>query len=147
MTQLQDPPTNPNCIFCKIAAGDIPSHRLYEDDRVFAFLDIGPLSVGHCLVIPKAHYRTIDQMPDVLAAACMSVIPRLSRAVVAATGVAGWNVLQNNGEVAGQEVDHVHFHLIPRCDGDGLGFRWPAGKLDPDQAQELVKAITERLGD
>ena len=138
-------PANPDCIFCKIVAGQIPSHKLYEDEKVFSFLDVGPLSRGHCLVIPKAHYVTIDLMPDDLAAACLAVAPRISRALVIATQAAGWNILQNNGSVAGQAVGHVHFHLIPRTDGDGLGFRWPAGKLDTDDAAKLVNTITGYL--
>lgn len=133
------------CIFCKIVAGEIPCHRLYEDEHVLAFLDIGPLSRGHSLVIPKAHYETIDQMPPELAAACMAVVPRLSRAIVAATGARAWNVLQNNGKIAGQAVDHVHIHIIPRREDDGLGYRWPAGKLDADAAKQLVAAITAKL--
>ncbi len=137
--------TEPDCIFCRIVAGEIPCHRLYEDDRVLAFLDIGPLSEGHCLIIPNAHYATIDQMPGDLVAACTSLIPRLSKALIAVTNAPGWNVLQNNGAVAGQAVDHVHFHLIPRHGGDGLGYRWPAGKLDTDRATELVAAIQAEL--
>ncbi len=135
----------PDCIFCKIIAGQIPCHKLYEDDTVLAFLDIGPLSRGHCLVIPKAHYATLDETPPQVVAACASVLPRLGQAVVAVTGAAGWNVLQNNGAVAGQEVGHVHFHVIPRNKDDGQGFRWPAGKLDPGDAKRLVEEIAEKL--
>ncbi len=137
--------TDPTCIFCKIAAGQIPCWKLYEDDRVLSFLDIGPLSRGHCLVIPKAHYYTIDQMPDELALACAELLPRLSRALKAATGAAGWNILQNNGPHSGQVVPHVHFHLIPRQECDGLGYRWPAGKLDPNDAKELQARIVRSL--
>ena len=137
--------TDPNCIFCKIIAGQIPCHRLLETDRVLAFLDIGPLSRGHSLIVPKAHHVTIDSMPDELAAACGAAIPRLSRAIAKATGAKSWNVLQNNGKTSGQAVDHVHFHIIPRVEGDGLGFRWPAGKLDAAAAKDLVAAITATL--
>jgi len=140
-----DTPADPNCIFCKIVAGDIPSYKLYEDDQVLSFLDVGPLSRGHCLIIPKAHYATIDLMPAQLASACAAIVPALSRAVVAATGVKGWNLLQNNGSLAGQAVDHVHFHIIPRAEGDQLGFRWPTGKLEADDAQKLLEAITSSL--
>ena len=140
-------PQDPQCLFCKIVAGEIPCHKLYENEHVFAFLDIMPLSHGHLLVIPKGHYQTIDEMPEEVAAACGAVLPKMSRALVAATGVQGWNVLQNNGAVAGQVVGHVHFHLIPRSDSDGLGFRWPAGKLTDDDAATLVKQITAALDD
>ncbi len=135
-----------DCIFCKIVAGEIPCHKLYEDADVLAFLDIGPLSEGHCLIIPKKHYEMIDEMPDELAAACGRIVPRLSRAVRDVTGVVGWNVLQNNHQIAGQVVGHVHIHIIPRREGDGLGYRWPAGKLDDETAKRLKEEITARLG-
>jgi histidine triad (HIT) family protein len=138
-------PSDPTCIFCKIIAGQIPCWKLHEDDDVLAFLDIGPLSEGHCLIVPKSHHVTIDQMSPEEAAACARLIPRLSRAVIAATGAPGWNVLQNNGPFSGQAVPHVHFHIIPRREGDGLGFRWPAGKLDKDVAQRLARQITQGM--
>lgn len=139
-----------NCIFCKIIAGDIPSYKLYEDDRVLAFLDVGPLSEGHVLVIPKAHAVQLDEMTDEDAAAVGAVLPRLARAVSAATGTAAYNILQNNGETAGQVVMHVHFHLIPKPihggSGSGLGIQWPAGTLDPDTAKSLTDKITSAMG-
>ncbi len=134
-------PHDTGCIFCKIVAGQIPCHKLYEDERVLSFLDIGPLSRGHCLVIPKAHYETIDATPGDLAGACAAVIARVSGAVRAATGATGFNVLQNNGAVSGQEVAHMHFHIIPRQANDGLGYRWLPGKLDAAGAATLIKAI------
>ena len=134
-----------DCIFCKIIAGQIPSHRGYEDGHVFSLLDIGPVAKGHTLIIPKRHYVTIDQMPDKEAAACAAVLPTLSKAVAKAAGVEAWNVLQNNGKSAGQVVMHVHFHIIPRTEGDALGFRWPAGKLDDATAKELMASITSSL--
>lgn len=138
-------PTNPSCIFCKIVAGQIPCHRLYEDERVLSFLDIGPLATGHCLVIPKAHFQTLDMMPKDLAGACGALLPRLGAAVMAATDAPGWNVLQNNGPVAGQEVPHVHFHVIPRRPHDKLGYRWLPGPFDTDRAKILIDQITAAL--
>lgn len=137
-------PTDPSCVFCKIVGGEIPCHRIVEDDQVLAFLDVGPLSRGHALVIPKAHYEMLDGLPEELAGACMMTAARVSRAVMAATGSDAWNILQNNGATAGQVVPHVHFHIIPRSDDDGLGFRWPAGKLG-DDAKELLEAIRAGL--
>ncbi len=134
-----------DCIFCKIAGGQVPCHKLYEDEQVVSFLDVGPLSRGHTLVVPKAHYVTLETMPADLAGACMAAVARVGRAVVAATGAGAWNVLQNNGQVAGQVVEHVHFHIIPRAEGDGLGYRWPAGKLDDGDAKQLISAITKCL--
>jgi histidine triad (HIT) family protein len=131
-------------IFTKILAGEIPCHKVYEDDRVLAFLDINPLSRGHLLVIPKEPAETLDQLSDESAAALGRVLPRLSRAVLAATGARHYNVLQNNGAPAHQAVFHVHFHIIPKYDdGTGLGIDWPSGKLT-DGAQ-LAKAIAATL--
>lgn len=130
-----------DCIFCKIIAGDIPCHRVYEDDHVLAFLDVGPLAEGHTLVIPKSHAATLAGLSADDAAACMRAISRISPAVVKAAGVEAWNVLQNNGSEAGQVVMHVHFHIIPRTEGDSLGFRWPAGKLDGDAGKALAAKI------
>ena len=133
-------------IFGKIIRGDIPCHKLYEDDRVLAFLDIFPLSRGHCLVIPKQPVETLDQLSDDDAAAIGRVLPRLARAVMAATGTRDYNVLQNNGAAAHQAVQHVHFHIIPKQeDGAGLGVGWKASKLDDGDARGLVQAITAQL--
>jgi histidine triad (HIT) family protein len=130
-------------IFTKILAGEIPCHRVFEDDKVLAFLDINPLSRGHVLVIPKEAAETLDQLSDDSAAAIGRVLPRLSRAVMAATGARHYNVLQNNGAPAHQAVFHVHFHIIPKFDdGSGLEIEWRAGKL-PDGA-ELAKAIAAK---
>jgi histidine triad (HIT) family protein len=122
-------------IFRKIIEGRIPAHRVYEDERVLAFLDIGPLSRGHTLVIPKEPAETLDALSDESAAALGRVLPRLCRAVMAATGVREYNVLQNNGRGAHQAVDHVHFHIIPKPrESGGLGISWPAGALGADAA-------------
>lgn len=134
-----------NCIFCKIIEGKIPCHLLYEDKQTLAFLDIGPLSRGHSLVIPKSHYVTLETMPIELATACMKTVARVGTAVLGATGAEAWNVLQNNGPLAGQVVGHVHFHIIPRADSDGLGFRWPTGTLTDLGAKELTEAILAAL--
>ena len=129
-------------IFSKIIVGDIPCHRVYEDDKVLAFLDINPLSRGHTLVIPKEPAVTIDQLSDDSAAALGRVLPRLGRAVLRATGATAFNILQNNGVEAHQEVMHVHFHLIPKyADGAGLGIGWPARQLSGDEGKQLAATI------
>jgi histidine triad (HIT) family protein len=129
-------------IFSKIIAGEIPCHRVYEDDKVLAFLDINPLSRGHTLVIPKEQAVTIDQLSDESAAAVGRVLPRLSRAVLRATGATAFNILQNNGVDAHQAVMHVHFHIIPRyADGAGLGIGWPARQLGADEGKQLAATI------
>ncbi|MFA9479513.1 HIT family protein [Phycisphaerales bacterium AB-hyl4] len=135
-----------DCIFCRIAAGEIPCHRVYEDDEVLAFLDVGPLSAGHALIIPKAHYATLDEMPGELAAACMKIAPRLAGAIRDVTGTSAYNVLQNNGELAHQAVKHVHFHIIPKSADGGLDLTWDAGQLGDEMGRDLRTKIAGRLG-
>lgn len=134
-------------IFAKILAGDIPCHRIYEDEHVLAFLDIGPLSAGHTLVIPKEAKATLGELSDESAAAIGRVLPRLCRAVAEATGCPDYNVLQNNGAPAHQAVFHVHFHIIPKPNIErGLGIHWPSQDLDQEDAEKLSEAIRKRLG-
>lgn len=131
-------------VFAKILRGEIPCHRIYEDAAVLAFLDVNPLSRGHTLVIPKEPAETLDQLSDDAAAAIGRALPRISRAVLAATGARAFNILQNNGADAHQVVFHVHFHIIPKFDdGTGLGIGWKIGKLT--DGAELARAITARL--
>lgn len=133
-------------IFSKIIAGEIPCHKVYEDERVFAFLDINPLSRGHTLVIPKEPAPTLGELSDESAAAIGRVLPRLCRAVAKATGTDQYNVLQNNGPRAHQAVFHVHFHIIPKPnETEGLGVRWPAGALDATDAAQLAQDIAAAL--
>jgi histidine triad (HIT) family protein len=123
-------------IFSKILRGEIPAHKVYEDEHVFAFLDVSPLSRGHTLVIPKEPAATLDALSDEASAAIGRVLPRICRAVLKATGVSAYNVLQNNGPLAHQAVFHVHFHIIPKPnDDEGLGVGWPAVKLGSDAAK------------
>ncbi len=134
-------------IFTKILRGDIPCHKVYEDEHVLAFLDIGPLSYGHTLVIPKEPAATLDQLSDESSAAIGRVLPRLCRAIKAITGVEQFNVLQNNGPMAHQAVFHVHFHIIPKPSvAQGLGIEWPAGKADPEEAAKLAAALNKEMG-
>jgi histidine triad (HIT) family protein len=128
-------------IFSRIIRGEIPCHRVYEDDKVLAFLDVGPLSRGHTLVVPKEPAATLDALSDESAAAIGRVLPRLSRAVVAATGATAYNVLQNNGAAAHQAVFHVHFHIIPRYAEAGLGIGWKAGSLEAKEGADLAEKI------
>ncbi len=111
-------------IFSKIIRGEIPCHRVYEDEAVLAFLDVTPLSPGHTLVIPKEAVATLDKLSDQSAAAIGRVLPRIARAVLRVTGATDFNVLQNNGASAHQAVFHVHFHIIPKVSGEGLGVGW-----------------------
>ncbi len=142
---MADYPTNDQCIFCKIIAGEIPCHKLYENDQVLAFLDIEPLSKGHLLLIPKGHYPTIDLIPEHTASACGQVFPKLAQALKNVVGIESWNILQNNGPYSGQLVPHVHFHFIPRSQNDSLGYRWHPNPIDHDAAKILAQNIAKQL--
>jgi histidine triad (HIT) family protein len=132
----------PDTIFSKILRGEIPCHKVYEDERVLAFLDINPLAKGHTLIIPKQAVATLDELDDDDAAAIGRVLPRLCRAVMAATGAREYNVLQNNGIGAHQAVFHVHFHIIPKHpDGTGLGIGWKPRSFDHGEGAKLAAAI------
>ena len=133
-------------IFDKILSGEIPSHKLYEDEWVLAFLDIAPLSFGHALVIPKERAKTLDQLSDDSSAAIGRVLPRLCRAIKRLTGASAFNVLENNESLAHQAVEHVHFHIIPKPDEQsGLGVGWPAGTLDHAKAAEFAALVVKEL--
>jgi histidine triad (HIT) family protein len=129
-------------VFGRIIRGEVPCHKVYEDDKVLAFLDISPLSEGHTLVIPKEAAETMDRLSDESAAALGRVLPRLCRAVIAATGTREYNLLQNNGPGAHQAVAHLHFHIIPKPNHrQGLGIGWPAGGIERDAAAALAEKI------
>ena len=133
-------------VFTRIIRGEIPSHRVYEDEKVFAFLDIAPLAPGHLLVVPKEPAPTLDALSEESAAAVGRVLPRIARAVMAATGTRDYNVLQNNGASAHQAVPHVHFHVIPKPTGEaGLGIRWPSGALAAEEGKRLAAAVAAEL--
>lgn len=137
-------PSMGDTIFQKILHGDIPCHKVYEDEHVFAFLDINPISKGHTLVVPKEPAETLDQLSDESAAAIGRVLPRLCRAVLKATGAKNYNVLQNNGAAAHQAVLYVHFHIIPKEDGGvGLGIGWKPTALT--SGAELAQTISDCL--
>jgi histidine triad (HIT) family protein len=136
----------PETIFTKIIRGDIPCHRVYEDQHVLDFIDIGPLSLGHTLVVPKEPAATLDQLSDDAAAALGRALPRICRAILRVTGADAYNVLQNNGRAAHQAVFHVHFHIIPKYpDGSGLGITWKATQLDTSRGSMLAEQIAAEL--
>jgi histidine triad (HIT) family protein len=134
-------------VFDKILAGEIPCHRVYEDEHVLAFLDIGPLAEGHTLVVPKERKSFLHELSEESAAALGRALPRLCRAVLRATGATAYNVLQNNGREAKQVVMHVHFHIIPRSGGDGLGMVWRPGSLAESTAAELLERMHRALAE
>ena len=133
-------------IFTMIIEGEIPCHKIYEDDLVFAFLDINPFSPGHTLVVPKEATRTLDKLSDESAEALGRVLPRISRAIMRATGAEEFNVIQNNGPNAFQSVFHVHFHIIPKMeDGRGLSFPFKSTPIDHEEAAIMASTIRELL--
>jgi histidine triad (HIT) family protein len=132
-------------LFGRILDGELPCHRVYEDDHVLAFLDIHPLSEGHTLVIPKERKAHLHELSDEQGAALGRVLPRIARAVLTATGATAYNVLQNNGAEAHQAVFHVHFHIIPRHGRDGLDLGWKPRPLAPPSGAALAARIADAL--
>ena len=130
-----------DCIFCKIANGEIPSHTVYEDERFRAILDIAPASFGHTLILPKSHSDDLFGLDDETAAHLLPLAKALATKVKAETGCAGINILQNNGAAAGQTVLHYHLHIIPRMDGDGVLPEWAHLEHDPEAFAALAGKI------
>lgn len=129
-----------NCVFCAIAEGEIPSFKVYEDDFVLAYLDINPVSKGHTLVIPKAHTQGLLDTPDETLAAVIARVKKVAAHIKETLGCGGFNIVQNNGETAGQTVHHVHFHIVPRYEGDDpLVFK--GASADMAALAELAKSL------
>jgi len=134
-----------DCVFCKMVAGQIPVTKIYEDEFVLAFLDIGPISDGHTLVIPRQHFEKLHDCPGALLGQVGSRLGKIAKAVAAAMDSDGYNVLCNNGRAAGQLVDHLHFHIIPRNTGNGVFDRWPAYKYQEGKIEAIAARIRENL--
>ena len=134
-----------DCVFCKIVAGEIPVTQIYEDDYVLAFLDIGPISQGHTLVIPKQHFEKLHDCPAQVLGQVGSQLGKIAGAVSASMDSDGYNVLCNNGRAAGQLVNHLHFHIIPRNTGDGLFGQWPAAEYPEGKIEALAAEIRSNL--
>ena len=130
-----------DCIFCMIANGEIPSATLYEDEDFRVILDLGPASKGHALILPKEHYANLFEMPDELLAKAIAVAKKVGKKLADVTEADGLNLVQNNGEAAGQSVFHFHMHLIPRHNSDGALPLWKPGTLTEEDREELVKAF------
>ena len=130
-----------NCIFCKIANGEIPSTTLYEDEDFRVILDLGPASKGHALILPKVHAANIYEISDEMAAKAMILAKKMAAKMTDALKCDGFNIVQNNGESAGQTVFHFHMHLIPRYKGDKVGITWEPGTL----TDEVKKEVLEKL--
>lgn len=127
-----------DCIFCKIANGEIPAATLYEDEDFRVILDLGPASKGHALILPKTHAANLYELPEELAGKAMILAKKMAVKLTDALQCDGLNVVQNNGEAAGQTVHHFHMHLIPRYEGDGVGITWKPGELSDEDREEIL---------
>ncbi len=134
-----------DCIFCKIAAGHIPAVKVYEDEDVLAFLDISPISDGHTLVILKQHCESLHECPPELLSQVVSRLGKIAKAVKLAVNSDGYNLLCNNGRAAGQLVNHLHFHIIPRNTGDGVFNRWPSYSYPEGKAGQIAENVRKNL--
>ena len=134
-----------DCIFCKLANGEIPTATLYEDDDFRVILDQGPATKGHALILPKKHYANTYELPEELAARAMVLAKRMAGTMTEALNCDGFNLVQNNGEAAGQTVFHFHMHLIPRYNNDHAGITWNPGTLEEDVKEEILAAVKEKI--
>lgn len=132
-----------NCIFCKIIAGEIPSHTLYEDEQFKVILDVGPATKGHALILPKEHYANLYELPEEVAMNVMKLAKKMVQLMTDKLGCDGFNLVQNNGEVAGQTVFHFHMHLIPRYKNDGEILKYNVQSFSQDELAEIKKQIIE----
>ena len=130
-----------DCIFCKIANGEIPSATLYEDEDFRVILVLGPASKGHALILPKAHAANIYEISDDMAAKAMILAKKMATKMTEALKCDGFNIVQNNGEPAGQTVFHFHMHLIPRYEGDQVGITWKPGTLTDEVKNEILEKL------
>ena len=130
-----------DCIFCKIANGDIPSATLYEDEEFRLILDLGPASKGHALILPKEHYPNLYELPDELAGKAILLAKKMAVKMTKALDCDGFNIVQNNGEPAGQTVFHFHMHLIPRYKNDRAGFGWNVGELSEADREDILSRV------
>ncbi len=133
-----------DCIFCKIVSGDIPSYKIFEDGHVFAFLDINPVNPGHTLVIPKKHAKDLFEVDEQSYLETQKIVRELAPKIKEAVGACGVNIMQNSLSCAGQVVEHLHIHIIPRFEGDGHQM-WHGKELDESSAKEIQARIQDML--
>ena len=130
-----------NCIFCKIANGEIPSTTLYEDEDFRVILDLGPATRGHALLLPKNHFANLFELDDETAQKAILVAKKMAGKMKDVLGADGFNLVQNNGEAAGQTVFHFHMHLIPRYENDNAGILWEPGETTPEDMAEVKRLV------
>jgi len=128
------------CLFCSIVSGKIPSFKFFENDKVLVFLDIAPVNYGHSLVIPKVHYKNLEDIPEDVLCELACAVKRVGRILKDGLSVPGYNVLMNNDSVSGQIVPHIHFHVIPRETGDGLR-AWKQGEYKDGEALDIIEKL------
>jgi histidine triad (HIT) family protein len=134
-----------NCIFCKIANGEIPSYKVFEDHDIIAFLDVNPASRGHTLVVPKDHFSSVVSTPKAILDKAFEVAQLVAQAEIAQLGATGVNIITNAGKSAGQTVPHFHIHVIPRYDDDGLKLEFPPKQLENSQMDAIKDSIIKGL--
>lgn len=134
-----------DCIFCKIAAGEIPSRTIYEDDSFRTILDISPASRGHAIILPKNHAANIYELPEKDASRIFVVAKKIATAMKEATNCEGLNILQNNGELAGQTVFHLHVHVVPRYQDDKITFSWEHGEPSDEELDKIAETIQKAI--
>jgi len=134
-----------DCVFCKIIAGKVPCTKIYENDKVFCFLDINPVNKGHTLVLPKKHYEFLEEIPEDILCELIKMIKKVSKAATKSVNAPAFNLGLNNGKESGQFVPHAHFHIMPRFKNDGLKFDWPAGKYLDGEAESVAEKIKIEL--
>ena len=133
-----------DCMFCKIIAGEIPSYKIYEDEDTLAFLDIAPVNYGHTLVVTKKHYANMEEISDDDLCKLIKAVKKVGKAIKEGMGAEGYNINENNDPVAGQIIPHIHFHVIPRKENDGLHL-WPQGKYREGEAGKTAEKIKDAL--
>ena len=132
------------CLFCDIISGKVPSNKVFENEKVLAFLDIAPVNYGHVLVVPKQHYLNIEEIPEDLLCELVKVVKKIGKSMKDGLGVSAYNVSVNNDPISGQVVPHIHFHLIPRKEGDSLKL-WEQGRYGDGEVEEVLKKIKDAI--
>lgn len=133
-----------DCIFCKIVAGEIPAAKIYEDNETLAFLDIAPVSQGHVLIVAKKHFANMEEIDEQILCSLIKTVKKIGQAMKMGLGITGYNIQVNNDPIAGQIIPHIHFHIIPRTEGDGLKL-WPQGKYAEGEAEKIAEKIKNNL--
>ncbi len=129
-----------DCIFCKIVAGEIPSYKVYEDESVVAFLDIEPISKGHTLIVPKKHFKNMEEITEDELGKLMNGVKNVGKIIKDKMQIEGYNIMENNDPVSGQTIPHIHWHIIPRSNNDGINM-WPRGTYNEGEAEEIINKL------